>query len=98
MLLRLFRQPASQPASQRNFDATTVSLLTIYQQLPEEQRQIRFVSTEAVAVRYELSQRTVQRWIKKRMIVAVPVGKKYHVDLLSLTAFLEKLAEERALL
>ena len=77
-----------------NSEAALADLFHLFWQLAETKRRDRFANTETVATRYSISQRTIQRWIKEGRIAALPVGRKYQVDLDSLKAHLLTLTDQ----
>jgi excisionase family DNA binding protein len=88
------QRPPKPRASRSSIDASAgvsrEELLEIYLSLSPESRERRFVSTARAAELSGLSQRTIQRWIEAGIVNAVPVGKKYQVDLVSLRECLSK--------
>lgn len=76
-------------------EPTDSELLQIYFTLPPEKRKERFADTARAADLFGLSQRTVQHWIKLGVIRALPIGRKYKVDLHSLRAHLKRRVEEQ---
>lgn len=67
---------------------TDEELLELYLSLPKPEREARFVSTAHTAELAGLSVRTIQLWIESGALRAVPVGKKYRVDVFSLREYL----------
>lgn len=68
-------------------------LLKLYLPLPREQREKRFANTARVAELTGSSRRTIQFWVQIGVVDAVLIGKKYEVDLNSLTAYLSSRGE-----
>ena len=71
-------------------------LLNVYLSMPVKERQKRFSDTATAAQMTGLAQRTIQLWIEVGSIQAVPVGRKYQVDLNSLWAHLRQCVAARA--
>lgn len=71
-------------------------LLEIYLTLPFKQREQRFADTASAAKITGLTQRTIQLWIEFGAIRAVPIGRKYKIDLVSLRAYLKSRVELQA--
>ncbi len=71
------------------------SLLRLYLEMSEAERSERFADTARVAERYQIAQRTIQSWIRKGLVRAVPIGSKLKVDLLSLEEYLMSRALQR---
>ena len=69
-------------------------LLKLYLSLPKPQRDKRFADTARVAELTGSSRRTVQFWVQIGAVDAVLIGKKYEVDLDSLTAYLIRQGED----
>lgn len=63
-------------------------LVQLYLTMPRTQRDKRFAGTARAAERAGLSRRTIQFWIETGAIQAIPVGRKYKVDLDSLKDYL----------
>ncbi|MEW6210674.1 MAG: helix-turn-helix domain-containing protein [Acidobacteriota bacterium] len=70
-------------------------LLKLYLSLPGEQREKRFADTARTAEITGLSRRTIQFWIEVGAIKAISIGRKYRVDLDSLTAYLSVQLEKQ---
>jgi len=75
---------------------TDEQLLELYLSLPKPEREARFVSTANTAELAGLSVRTIQLWIESGALRAVPVGKKYRVDVASLREYLAFQASRHA--
>ena len=71
-------------------------LLNLYLSLPKKQREQRFMDTAHAAAITGLSIRTIQLWIERGVVQAVPVGKKYQVELSSLRDYLTRQVDKRA--
>lgn len=71
-------------------------LLEIYLRLPVKQREQRFADTASAAKITGLTQRTIQLWIEFGVIRAIPIGRKYQIDLESLIAYLKSRIELQA--
>lgn len=65
-------------------------LLELYLTLPHKLRQQRFADTAHAAQITGLTQRTIQLWIEFGSIRAIPVGRKYKIDLESLKEYLRR--------
>jgi len=70
-------------------------LLELYLSLPKKQREERFINTAHAAELTGLAVRTIQFWIENGTVRAVPIGKKYRVDLISLREHLKRQVEKR---
>ena len=68
-------------------------LLKLYLSLPRQEREKRFANTTRVAELTGSSRRTIQFWVQIGVVDAVLIGKKYEVDLNSLTAYLSSRGE-----
>jgi excisionase family DNA binding protein len=71
-------------------------LLNIFLGLPVKQREQRFADTASAAKITGLTQRTIQLWIEFGVIRAIPIGRKYQIDLESLIAYLKSRIELQA--
>lgn len=71
-------------------------LLEMYLTLPHKQRELRFADTASAAKITGLTQRTIQLWIEFGAIRAIPIGRKYKIDLESLRAYLKSRIELQA--
>jgi excisionase family DNA binding protein len=65
-------------------------LLRLYLTLSPTERDQRFVDTARAAQIVGLSRRTIQLWVEIGSIRALPIGRKYKVDLNSIKDFLER--------
>lgn len=74
-------------------DRDNKDLLEIYLTLPHKQREQRFADTSTAAKITGLTQRTIQLWIEFGVISAIPIGRKYKIDLESLVAYLKSRIE-----
>jgi excisionase family DNA binding protein len=74
---------------------TEEEMLAFYLSLPKKARDERFVSTAGTAELAGLSVRTIQFWIESGALRAVPVGRKYRVDVDSLREYLTSQASKR---
>jgi len=74
----------------------TQDLLEVYLTLPHKQREQRFADTASAAKITGLTQRTIQLWIEFGAIRAIPIGRKYKIDLESLRAYLKSRIELQA--
>ena len=74
-------------------DMTGEDLLDLYLTLPSKLRQQRFGDTAQAAEITGLTQRTIQLWIEFGAIRAIPVGRKYKIDLESLKEYLKRRVE-----
>jgi excisionase family DNA binding protein len=72
------------------------SLLDMYLTLPHKQREQRFADTASAAKITGLTQRTIQLWIEFGAIRAIPIGRKYKIDLESLKEYLKSRVELQA--
>jgi excisionase family DNA binding protein len=77
-------------------DSDTRDLLEMYLTLPHKQREQRFADTASAAKITGLTQRTIQLWIEFGAIRAIPIGRKYKIDLESLKAYLKSRIELQA--
>jgi excisionase family DNA binding protein len=77
-------------------DGNNKDLLEIYLTLPHKQREQRFADTASAAKITGLTQRTIQLWIEFGVIRAIPIGRKYKIDLESLIAYLKSRVELQA--
>lgn len=80
----------------RECDGESNDLLEIYLTLPHKQREQRFADTASAAKITGLTQRTIQLWIEFGAIRAIPIGRKYKIDLDSLKAYLKSRIELQA--
>ena len=80
----------------RENDGDVKDLLEIYLTLPHKQREQRFADTASAAKITGLTQRTIQLWIEFGTIRAIPIGRKYKIDLESLIAYLKSRIELQA--
>lgn len=71
-------------------------LLDMYLTLPHKQREQRFADTASAARITGLTQRTIQLWIEFGAIRAIPIGRKYKIDLESLKDYLKSRVELHA--
>ncbi len=71
-------------------------LLELYLTLPHKLRQQRFGDTAHAAEITGLTQRTIQLWIEFGAIRAIPVGRKYKIDLESLKEYLKRRVDLQA--
>jgi excisionase family DNA binding protein len=65
-------------------------LLDIYLSLAPDERKRLFASTAVIASNFEVSQRTLQRWIEEGSILAIRVGGKYQVYLPAVERYIAK--------
>jgi len=77
-------------------DSDSNDLLDMYLTLPHKQREQRFADTASAARITGLTQRTIQLWIEFGAIRAIPIGRKYKIDLESLKAYLKSRVELQA--
>ena len=77
-------------------DSEGKDLLEMYLTLPHKQREQRFADTASAAKITGLTQRTIQLWIEFGAIRAIPIGRKYKIDLESLKAYLKSRVELQA--
>jgi len=70
-------------------------LLELYLSMSSKQRNEKFSNTAQAAELAGISQRTIQFWIEIGVIRAVPIGKKYQVDLSSLKEYLKSRIDKR---
>jgi excisionase family DNA binding protein len=70
-------------------DNPSEDLLEQYMSLPEDQRELKFPTTERAAKLTGMSRRTIQFWVESGYIAAIFVGKKCRVKLDSLMTFLK---------
>jgi excisionase family DNA binding protein len=77
-------------------DGDNNNLLEMYLTLPQKQREQRFADTASAAKITGLTQRTIQLWIEFGAIRAIPIGRKYKIDLDSLKAYLRSRVELQA--
>ena len=68
-------------------------LLSTYLSLSNEERKLRFLGTSEAARLTGLSRRTIQLWIEMGHIQAVPIGRRYQIDMTSLRLRLEQAAK-----
>ena len=76
--------------------APAEDLLDLYLSLSKKEREQRFSDTAHAAEMTGLSVRTIQLWIERGVVHAVPVGKKYQVELASLRDYLKRQVDKRA--
>lgn len=79
-----------------NTESTDADLLTLYLSLSPAKRKELFVDTASAADRIGVSQRTIQAWIDSGLVRAVPIGKKFQVELASLLGYLRGRASAHA--
>ena len=77
-------------------DNDSNDLLDMYLTLPHKQREQRFADTASAARITGLTQRTIQLWIEFGAIRAIPIGRKYKIDLESLKSYLKSRVELQA--
>jgi excisionase family DNA binding protein len=77
-------------------DGDNNNLLEMYLTLPQKEREQRFADTASAAKITGLTQRTIQLWIEFGAIRAIPIGRKYKIDLDSLKAYLRSRVELQA--
>ena len=82
--------------SDNDSDNDSNDLLDVYLTLPHKQREQRFADTASAARITGLTQRTIQLWIEFGAIRAIPIGRKYKIDLESLKAYLKSRVELQA--
>ena len=82
--------------SDSDSDSDNNDLLDMYLTLPHKQREQRFADTASAARITGLTQRTIQLWIEFGAIRAIPIGRKYKIDLESLKAYLKSRVELQA--
>jgi len=82
--------------SDNDSDNDNNDLLDVYLTLPHKQREQRFADTASAARITGLTQRTIQLWIEFGAIRAIPIGRKYKIDLESLKAYLKSRVELQA--
>jgi excisionase family DNA binding protein len=75
---------------------TSEGLLELYLTLPHKQREQRFADTARAAELTGLTQRTIQLWIEFGAINAIPIGRKYKIDLDSLKLYLRSRVDSQA--
>ena len=73
-----------------NTESTDPDLLTFYLGLSPAKRKELFVDTASAADRIGVSQRTIQAWIDAGLVRAVPIGRKFQVELASLLGYLRR--------
>ena len=95
VLVRRTPQMPSSIAPQES-DSDSDDLLDVYLSLPHKQREQRFADTASAARITGLTQRTIQLWIEFGAIRAIPIGRKYKIDLESLKAYLKSRIELQA--
>ena len=83
------RLTSSAALTEDNTETSGKDLLDIYLTLPPKQREQRFADTASAAKITGLTQRTIQLWIEFGVIRAIPVGRKYKIDLESLIDYLK---------
>ncbi|HSE23942.1 MAG TPA: helix-turn-helix domain-containing protein [Pyrinomonadaceae bacterium] len=74
----------------------TNELLELYLSLSPKQRDLKFADTASAAKITGLTQRTIQLWIEFGVIAAIPIGRKYKIELDSLIAYLKSRIELQA--
>jgi excisionase family DNA binding protein len=74
----------------------TNDLLELYLSLSPKQRDLKFADTASAAKITGLTQRTIQLWIEFGVISAIPIGRKYKIELDSLIAYLKSRIELQA--
>jgi excisionase family DNA binding protein len=92
----LGRRTPQMPSSIATEESDSNELLNVYLTLPHKQREQRFADTASAARITGLTQRTIQLWIEFGAIRAIPIGRKYKIDLESLTAYLKSRIELQA--
>ena len=88
--------PMTSAISEDENDGDRRDLLEMYLTLPHKQREQRFADTASAAKITGLTQRTIQLWIEFGAIRAIPIGRKYKIDLESLKAYLKSRVELQA--
>lgn len=92
----LVRRTPQMPSSIAPEESDSDELLNVYLTLPHKQREQRFADTASAARITGLTQRTIQLWIEFGAIRAIPIGRKYKIDLDSLRAYLKSRIELQA--
>jgi excisionase family DNA binding protein len=87
---------SSMTMGENDSDSDSNDLLDVYLTLPHKQREQRFADTASAARITGLTQRTIQLWIEFGAIRAIPIGRKYKIDLESLKAYLKSRVELQA--
>jgi excisionase family DNA binding protein len=87
---------SSMTTGESDNDGDSNDLLDVYLTLPHKQREQRFADTASAARITGLTQRTIQLWIEFGAIRAIPIGRKYKIDLESLKAYLKSRVELQA--
>ncbi len=86
----------SMTTGENDSDSDSNDLLDMYLTLPHKQREQRFADTASAARITGLTQRTIQLWIEFGAIRAIPIGRKYKIDLESLKSYLKSRVELQA--
>lgn len=84
---RVRRIPAKDPQNRAD-PFSNEELLKTYLALPKDERHKRFADTARAAEMAGVSRRTIQFWIEIGAVRALSIGKRYEVDLDSLTQYL----------
>ncbi|NOT61484.1 MAG: helix-turn-helix domain-containing protein [Acidobacteria bacterium] len=77
-----------------NAEAELTNPFDEFVKLSVKERKERFVSSRYAAQLCNVTRRTIQYWVEKKLIVAVRIGKKNQVDLRSLEAYQKKCADK----
>jgi len=80
----------------RESNGNNKDLLELYLSLTPKQREQKFADTASAAKITGLTQRTIQLWIEFGVISAIPIGRKYKIELDSLIAYLKSRIELQA--
>jgi excisionase family DNA binding protein len=95
---KIFAATPSQPSRimPRESTGNNKDLLELYLSLTPKQREQKFADTASAAKITGLTQRTIQLWIEFGVISAIPIGRKYKIELDSLIAYLKSRIELQA--
>ncbi len=81
--------------SSESVDLESEDLLALWLALPKARREEKFADTARAAEITGLSRRTIQFWIEIGSIKATTIGRKYEVDIDSLTQYLKDRCERQ---
>jgi excisionase family DNA binding protein len=95
-MLKPANEPLSKTSNAEADTSVTQELLRTYLLLSKGEREQRFVDTARAAELTGLSRRTIQFWVEIGAIKAVPIGRRYEIDLMSLTEYLSNRVERHA--
>ncbi len=88
------RNTRNAPESSETAALANDDLLALWLGLPKQERYQKFADTARAAEITGLSRRTIQFWIEIGAIKAATIGRRYEVDLESLTRYLKDRSEK----